>query len=113
MSGTEYIRTRPGWVRVTKRPRASAAGVASSPAETPSKPPQPTTIATPTPPPAPPRERPGSDPPPLLALPADAIGPEPIEWLWPQRFALGKLGLLIGDPDTGKSLVTLDMAARV
>ncbi len=55
------------------------------------------------------------------ASPADRLGAAAasvlrslgIDWLWPGRFALGKLGLIVGDPDTGKSLVTLDMAARV
>jgi len=38
---------------------------------------------------------------------------EPVEWLWPGRFALGKLSMILGDPDLGKSFVTLDMAACV
>ncbi len=41
------------------------------------------------------------------------IAPENIEWLWPGRFARRKLNLLVGDPDVGKSLMTIDMAARV
>jgi AAA domain-containing protein len=36
-----------------------------------------------------------------------------INWLWPNRFALGKLGLLAGLPDRGKGLITADMIARV
>jgi putative DNA primase/helicase len=36
-----------------------------------------------------------------------------LDWLWPNRFALGKLGLLAGLPDRGKGLITADMAARV
>jgi putative DNA primase/helicase len=36
-----------------------------------------------------------------------------VEWLWPKRFALGKLGLLAGLPDRGKGLILADMAARV
>lgn len=36
-----------------------------------------------------------------------------LEWLWPARFPLGKLSLLVGDPSLGKSLITTDMAARV
>src|SRR5690606_9804699 len=39
--------------------------------------------------------------------------PEPVSWLWPGRFALGKLSLLVGDPGLGKSFLTLDAAARV
>jgi hypothetical protein len=34
-------------------------------------------------------------------------------WLWPGYLALGKLSLLDGDPDKGKSLLSLDIAARV
>lgn len=39
--------------------------------------------------------------------------PEPIRWLWPGRLALGKLALLEGDPGLGKSLVSLDLCARL
>ncbi len=42
-----------------------------------------------------------------------AVHPEPVRWLWPGRIALGKLTLLVGDPGVGKSVVTLDLAARV
>ena len=38
---------------------------------------------------------------------------KPVSWLWPNRFPIGKLSLVIGDPDLGKSLLMLDMAARV
>ena len=41
------------------------------------------------------------------------VKPEAVSWLWPGRIALGKLTLVAGDPDLGKSFVTLDMAARV
>lgn len=36
-----------------------------------------------------------------------------LHWLWPGRIPLGKLSLLAGDPGLGKSIVTLDMTARV
>jgi putative DNA primase/helicase len=36
-----------------------------------------------------------------------------IQWLWPDRFAIGKLGLLVGLPDEGKGQILADMAARV
>ena len=49
---------------------------------------------------------------PVLVRVAD-VQPEPVRWLWPGRIALGKLTLIAGDPGLGKSLVTLDMAARV
>lgn len=41
------------------------------------------------------------------------VEPEPVHWLWPGRFALGKLSLIAGEPGLGKSFLTLDMAARV
>jgi hypothetical protein len=41
------------------------------------------------------------------------IAPEPLCWLWPGVIPLGKLTLLVGDPGLGKSLLTLDFAARV
>lgn len=36
-----------------------------------------------------------------------------VDWLWPNRFPLGKLSLFAGDPGLGKSFVTVDMAARI
>lgn len=36
-----------------------------------------------------------------------------IEWLWPNRLALGKITVWDGDPGLGKSTTTLDIAARV
>jgi len=44
---------------------------------------------------------------------ASEIEPEEIEWLWPGRIALGKLTLLTGEPEQGKSFVTIDIAARL
>lgn len=41
------------------------------------------------------------------------IQSEPVHWLWPGRIARGEITLLAGDPGLGKSLVTLDVAARV
>jgi len=43
----------------------------------------------------------------------DDVERRQLEWLWPGRVPLGKLTLLAGDPGLGKSLVSLDMAARV
>lgn len=34
-------------------------------------------------------------------------------WLWPGRIPLGDVTLLVGDPGVGKSLLALDLAARV
>jgi len=36
-----------------------------------------------------------------------------IRWLWPNRFALGKLGLIGGLPDKGKGLISADLIACV
>ncbi len=41
------------------------------------------------------------------------VQPVPKRWLWPERIALGKLTLLVGDPGLGKSFLTLDLAARI
>ena len=41
------------------------------------------------------------------------VEPERVRWLWPSRLPLGKLVVLDGDPDVGKSTLTLDLAARV
>lgn len=49
---------------------------------------------------------------PLLTCLADVL-PRSVRWLWPGRLALGKLAILDGDPGLGKSLVTLDLCARV
>lgn len=49
---------------------------------------------------------------PVLVRLADII-PERFRWLWPGRVPLGKLTIVEGDPGLGKSLLTLDLAARV
>jgi hypothetical protein len=55
-----------------------------------------------------------STPPPALPVrPVSDFDPRPVEWLWPGRLALGKLALLDGDPSMGKSLITLDLCARL
>lgn len=41
------------------------------------------------------------------------VAPQPINWLWTGRFALGKLAVLAGNAGVGKSCLTLDLAARV
>jgi hypothetical protein len=38
---------------------------------------------------------------------------EEVQWLWQNRIPIGKVTLLVGDPGNGKSLVALDIAARV
>ena len=44
---------------------------------------------------------------------ASSFQPRAISWLWPNRFALGKLGLIAGLPDEGKGQVFANMAATV
>jgi AAA domain len=41
------------------------------------------------------------------------IVPEPVNWLWPNRLAAGKVALLFGEPGIGKSQISLDIAARI
>ncbi len=49
---------------------------------------------------------------PLLLTMAD-VEARSVNWLWPQRIALGRLTLLVGRPGDGKSFLTVDMTARV
>ncbi len=44
---------------------------------------------------------------------ASELEVRPCAWLWPGRLALGKLAILDGDPGLGKSLLALDLCARV
>ena len=46
-------------------------------------------------------------------LPLSEVVFEPVRWLWPGRFALGKISMIVGDPGLGKSTVSLDIASRV
>lgn len=41
------------------------------------------------------------------------VVPKEVEWLWAGRIPLGKITVLEGDPGTGKSTLTLEIAARV
>src|SRR5262245_36709663 len=36
-----------------------------------------------------------------------------VDWLWPGRFALGKIGLIAGLPDMGKGQIAAFLAAAV
>ena len=36
-----------------------------------------------------------------------------LDWIWPGRFAIGKIGLLVGLPDEGKGLTFSDIMARI
>ena len=42
-----------------------------------------------------------------------SVQPQEINWLWPQRIAIGKLTLLCGDPGLGKSFLTIYLASIV
>ena len=46
-------------------------------------------------------------------LPISQVESCAVSWLWDQRLALGKLAILDGDPGLGKSLVALDLCARL
>ena len=47
----------------------------------------------------------------LTQLPFSAIVPQPINWLWLQRIARGKVSLFAGEPGKGKSQLLLWIAA--
>jgi hypothetical protein len=49
----------------------------------------------------------------ITLKPFSQIAPESVSWIWPGRVPAGKLSLFVGDPGKGKSLVALDLAARV
>jgi AAA domain len=49
----------------------------------------------------------------LITQCAADVTPEPIEWLWRQRIALGKLALIAGEAGLGKSQVSIAIAAAV
>lgn len=49
----------------------------------------------------------------LIAVRASDIQPKELRWLWYHRIPLGKITLFTGDPDLGKSTVTLDIVSRV
>lgn len=44
---------------------------------------------------------------------ASEIEPEEVTWLWEKRIPRGKLTALCGNPETGKTRLTLDLAARL
>src|SRR5258708_7807531 len=41
------------------------------------------------------------------------LNPQPTDWLWPGYLAAGCIAILDGDPGQGKSMLTLDLAARL
>ncbi len=42
-----------------------------------------------------------------------SVEAEPVEWLWRNRYARGKLGLKVGDVGTGKTYLDIDLVARL
>lgn len=49
----------------------------------------------------------------LEVITANQVKIEAIDWCWPNRFALGKLGLLGGNPERGKGLIIADTFSRI
>src|SRR5690242_2281295 len=49
----------------------------------------------------------------FLATRMDEMRRKKLQWLWPERIALGTLTVLAGDFESGKSLLAADLAARV
>ncbi|MBI1916321.1 MAG: AAA family ATPase [Planctomycetes bacterium] len=49
----------------------------------------------------------------IVVSPASQVVARPVEWLWPGRLAFGKLSIFDGDPELGKSMVALDLCARL
>lgn len=49
----------------------------------------------------------------IVTITAATVGLKKINWLWPGRIPLGKLSLFVGNPDNAKSLVALDVAAKL
>ena len=49
----------------------------------------------------------------LMMTRASDIEPQRISWLWPERFAIGKIALIAGNPGLGKSQLTTYMASVV
>lgn len=49
----------------------------------------------------------------LIVEPLSQVRSERLNWLWDKYLPRGKLSLLDGDPGIGKSLLTLDLAARL
>lgn len=49
----------------------------------------------------------------LPSISCSEIAPTSISWLWEPYLARGKMAILDGDPGTGKSFITIDLAARI
>ncbi len=55
----------------------------------------------------------GATPTSIASARASTVEPEEVRWLWERRVPLGKLTIFDGDPDVGKSVVTMYIAACV
>ena len=49
----------------------------------------------------------------LVIVRAADVKPKSVEWIWKDRLACGKLTLLAGLPDVGKSQISADATARI
>ena len=49
----------------------------------------------------------------IISKPLSDYEPRSIEWLWPSRIPIGKLVIVQGNPEVGKSYTMLDAAARI
>lgn len=49
----------------------------------------------------------------LIVRRASDVKVRPVDWLWHHRFVRGAINLIVGMPNQGKSMLTLDIAARV
>jgi KaiC/GvpD/RAD55 family RecA-like ATPase len=49
----------------------------------------------------------------VIGIRASEVITKSVEWLWDKRIPKGKLTMFDGDPDVGKSIITMDLAARV
>jgi DNA polymerase len=49
----------------------------------------------------------------LESVQASEVKMKSVEWVWPNRFAIGKLGIIAGSPDEGKGQIFCDIAARI
>jgi hypothetical protein len=49
----------------------------------------------------------------LASVGADDVEIEDYDWVWPGRFALKKIGLIVGLPDEGKGLTVSDILSRI
>src|SRR6476469_3584051 len=56
---------------------------------------------------------PSTPPAPFVGVRCADITSADVSWLWEPYLARGKLAILDGDPGTGKSFLTIDLASRV